>query len=149
MMSTSEKSDRGADEMKFQTEQKLLTSFSFSSLTDIVLLLLIFFLLSSSFVIQPGIKVQLPRAETGESHSDKNIVVTLTEKGQLFLNSEQVSIDNFGQKLSSALSPDKERIVVIKADKNVTLQNTVQVIDIAKAVGASRFMIATQPLSAQ
>jgi biopolymer transport protein ExbD len=39
--------------------------------------------------------------------------------------------------------------VVIKADRTVTLQNTIQVIDIAKAVGAQRFMIATQPLSGQ
>ena len=135
--------------MKFKAENKLLTAFSYSSLTDIVMLLLIFFLLSSSFVIQPGIKVQLPKAETGETQSDKNITVTLTEKGLVYLNTEQITIETLGQKLSSAMQSDADKIVVIKADRNVTLQNTVQVIDIAKAVGASRFMIATQPLTAQ
>lgn len=135
--------------MKFQTDNKLLTMFSFSSLTDIVLLLLIFFLLSSSFVIQPGIKVQLPKAETGETQTDRNITITLTEKGQVFLNTEQVTLDLLGQKLAAALRTTQDGVVVIKADRNVTLQNTVQVIDIAKAVGASRFMIATQPLTAQ
>ena len=135
--------------MRFESENKLLTNFSVSSLTDIVMLLLIFFLLSSSFVIQPGIKVQLPRAETGETQTDKNLTVTITEKGQLFLNNEQVTLDNLGQKLRGALSNDRDKVVVIKADKTVTLQNTVQVIDIAKAVGATRFMIATVPLNAQ
>lgn len=135
--------------MKFQTDNKLLTMFSFSSLTDIVLLLLIFFLLSSSFVIQPGIKVQLPKAEMGETQADRNITITLTEKGQVYLNTEQTTLDLLGQKLAAALRANQEGIVVIKADRNVTLQNTVQVIDIAKAVGASRFMIATQPLTAQ
>ncbi len=135
--------------MKLQSENKLLTMFSFSGLTDIVLLLLIFFLLSSSFVVQPGIKVQLPKAEAGETQTEKNIIVTLTEKGQLFVNAQQVSLESFGQKLSAALNNDNAKIVIIKADKNVTLQNTVQVIDIAKAVGATRFMIATQPLTAQ
>jgi biopolymer transport protein ExbD len=135
--------------MKLQSENKLLTMFSFSGLTDIVLLLLIFFLLSSSFVVQPGIKVQLPKAEAGETQSEKNIILTLTEKGQLFVNAQQVSLESLGQKLSAALNNDNAQIVIIKADKNVTLQNTVQVIDIAKAVGATRFMIATQPLTAQ
>jgi len=135
--------------MKLTAENKLLTAFSYSSLTDIVMLLLIFFLLSSSFVIQPGIKVQLPKAETGETQTDKNITVTLTEKGQVYLNSELITIETLGQKLSSALQNGTDKVVVIKADRNVTLQNTVQVIDIAKAVGASRFMIATQPLTSQ
>lgn len=135
--------------MKLQSENKLLTMFSFSGLTDIVFLLLIFFLLSSSFVVQPGIKVQLPKAETGETQTEKNIIVTLTEKGQLFVNDQQVSLESLGQKLSAALNNDNAKIVIIKADKNVTLQNTVQVIDIAKAVGATRFIIATQPLTAR
>lgn len=132
--------------MLLQTENKLLTNFSVSSLTDIVMLLLIFFLLSSSFVTQPGIKVQLPKAETGEAPSDRNISISLTEKGQLFLNTEKVTLETLGARLSVALKGDRERVVVIKADKNVTLQNTVQVIDIAKAAGAGRFMIATSPL---
>lgn len=132
--------------MKFQPENKLLGSFNFTSLTDVVMQLLIFFLLSSSFVVQPGIKVQVPRAETGESSNDKSITVSLTEQGLIFLGSEQVSIEFLGQKLASALGQDVEKVVVINADRTVTLQSTVQVIDIAKAIGATRFMIATQPL---
>ncbi|HEX9657970.1 MAG TPA: biopolymer transporter ExbD [Bacteroidota bacterium] len=135
--------------MRFQTDNQLLSVFSFSSLTDIVMLLLIFFLISSSFVIQPGIKVALPKAETGETQADRNVTITLTEKGQVFMNTEQVTLDLLGQKLAAILNKDPEQVVVIKADRTVTLQNTIQVIDIAKAVGAQRFMIATQPLSGQ
>jgi len=135
--------------MKFKSENKLMTNFSFSSLTDIVMLLLIFFLLSSSFVIQPGIKVQLPKAETGETSTDKNITISVTDKGQVFVNAEQVTLENLGRRLSTALTSNPQMVVVINADRNVTLQNTVQVIDIAKAVGATRFMIATQPLGSQ
>lgn len=135
--------------MRFATEHKLLTMFSFSSLTDIVMLLLIFFLISSSFVTQPGIKVQLPKAETGETANDGQILVTLTEQGRMFLNSEQITVDLLGQKLARLLGRSEGQVVVIRADRGVTLQSTVQVIDIAKAVGAERFMIATVPLGAQ
>lgn len=135
--------------MRLGSEQKLLTTFSVSSLTDIVMLLLIFFLLSSSFVMQPGIKVQLPRAETGETQTDKNVTISLTERGQIFINAKQVTLETLGRELSTALNADPQMVVVVNADRNVTLQNTIQVIDVAKAVGATRFMIATQPLSAQ
>ncbi len=135
--------------MRLHQENKLLTNFSVSSLTDIVMLLLIFFLLSSSFVAQPGIKVQLPKAETRETPDEMNISITLTEKGQLFLNAERVTLDNLGQKVAQAIRKGKDRVVVIRADKAVTLQSTVQVIDIAKGAGASRFMIATNPVNSQ
>jgi len=131
--------------MTFKSETKLLDIFNFSSLTDIVLQLLIFFLLSSSFVMQTGIKVQLPKAEMGESESRKNIIVTLTEAGNLYLNGEQLVVSSLGPKLAGLIGSDKEQVVVIKADKTVSLQRTVEVIDVAKAVGAAKFMIATTP----
>lgn len=133
--------------MRLHQDTKLLTNFSVSSLTDIVMLLLIFFLLSSSFVTQPGIKVQLPKAEARETPDEQSISITVTEKGQLFLNSEKVTLENLPQKLSSALRKNKDRVVVIRAEKNTTLQSTVQVLDAAKSAGASRFMIATTPLN--
>ncbi len=132
--------------MRFKSEQKVLTTFSFSSLTDIVFLLLIFFLLSSSFVFQPGVKVQLPKSETSEPQSDRSLVITLTEQGAIFLNTERIDLRELGPKLAALLSRMPEQVVVLKADRTVSLQQTVQVIDIAKAVGATRFLIATQPI---
>jgi len=131
--------------MQFKQENKLLTVFSFSSLTDIVLLLLIFFLLSSSFVVQPGIRVQLPKAEAAENIEEHPVTVTLTEKGQLFLNNREVTLQTLGQELAQLLNARPDQVVVINADRNVSLQSTVQVIDIAKTVGASKFLIATEP----
>ncbi|MEX0602728.1 MAG: biopolymer transporter ExbD [Bacteroidota bacterium] len=131
--------------MKLRTEHKLLTVFSYSSLTDIVFLLLIFFLLSSSFVIQPGIKVQLPKAERSEQESRTQIVITVTEKGQVYLNDQVVAIEMLGGRLSQLLQSSPGEVVVIKADQAVSLQSAVQVMDIAKGVGATRLLIATQP----
>lgn len=131
--------------MTFKSESKLLEIFSFSSLTDVVLLLMIFFLLSSSFVVSTGIKVQLPRAETGEPQSAKNIILTLTDEGDLFLNGEMLTLRTLGAKLSTLLGKQQDQVVIIRADRTVSLQRTVEVIDVARAVGAAKFMIATVP----
>lgn len=131
--------------MKFQTRNKIEPSFNYASLTDIVLQLLIFFLLSSSFVSLPGLKVALPKAQSGEMQTDRQTVVTIMSSGKLYLNTEEVTTKTLAQKLIPILDRNKDQVVIIKADKDVDLQRAVEVIDVAKGVGAQRFMIATQP----
>lgn len=135
--------------MKFSTHHQPLSVFSHSSLTDIVFLLLIFFLLSSSFVIQSGIKVKLPKSETSEQETQRQIVVTVTDKGVIFLNDKQVTAETLGALLAPMIQQDHEKVVVIKADQTVSLQSAVQVMDIAKGVGAARLVIATRSGSEQ
>jgi len=133
--------------MNLKVENKLLTTFSFSSLTDIVLLLLIFFLLSSTFIVQPGIKVRLPRSETTEVTSEKNITISITRDGSYYLNEERVTLSSLPALLQQKFAFGTEQVVVIKADRDVTLQSAVDVMDISKSVGFERFSIATEPKS--
>lgn len=131
--------------MKFERSLKVNPAFNYAALTDIVMQLLIFFLLSSSFVIMPGVKVQLPKAQTTEAQTDRNTVITLTGSGRIFLNLDEVTKTTLAQKLISVLDRDRNQVVILKAEKTVSLQSAVDVIDIAKGIGAQRFMIATEP----
>ena len=131
--------------MKFETTQKRLTSFAAISLTDIVLLLLIFFLLSSSFVVQPGIKVRLPKAATAKTQKISSILVTITKNGTVFLNQKRVTRSSLAARVRRLLKKSPKATVVIKADKDLTLQKTIEVIDLIKLAGAEKFMIATRP----
>ena len=131
--------------MKFERSLKVNPAFNYAALTDIVMQLLIFFLLSSSFVVMPGVKVQLPKAQTTEVQTDRNTVITLTGSGRIFLNLDEVTKATLAQKLIPVLDKDRNQVVILKAEKTVSLQNAVDVIDIAKGVGAQRFMIATEP----
>lgn len=131
--------------MKFEPTKKRLTTFTAISLTDIVLLLLIFFLLSSTFIVQPGIKVQLPKATTAAVESKGRIYVTITSDKNIFLNQERISKRNLGDQIHKLLQEDAERVVVIQADKDLTLESTIEVIDIVKLAGGEKFVIATRP----
>jgi len=121
-----------------------MVMFSTISLTDIVLLLLIFFLLTSSFVVQPGIKVKLPKAASGQQDDSNKIFLTVTKREQIFLNQKQISRDQLGTKLRKLLQKNPEKLVVIRADKNLSLEATIRIVDIAKLAGAEKFMIATE-----
>lgn len=131
--------------MKFQTTRAKIITFSTISLTDIVLLLLIFFLLSSSFFVQPGIKVNLPAAITGQIESKDRVYLTITKKEIIYLNNQHVLKSELGGQLKKLLQYQPEKLVVIQADKDLTLEKTIEIVDIAKLAGAEKFMIATQP----
>ena len=132
--------------MRLRPRQALITQFSAISLTDIVFLLLIFFLLSSTFILQPGVKVALPRTTTTEISAEKSVVLTLTADGGLYLNDERVSRGTLGAKLRQRLLSVGNPILVLRADRRVTLEQAVEVMDIAKHAGGERFVIATRPV---
>lgn len=130
--------------MKFKTEKKLLTEFNFVSMTDMVMLLLIFFLLSSSYVVQPGIKVRLPKSDTSESSSEPPVTITLTRAGAYYLNEDRVSLTALPALLQQKMVKNPQQLIILKADRDVTIQQLISIMDIAKQVGGERFMIGSQ-----
>ena len=116
--------------------------FDIAPLIDIVFLLLIFFMLSSSFVLQPGIRVNLPEAFHSEVESgNKDIVITLTSYGNLYFNDKIVSVGN----LLPLLLKKKKKSVILRSDQDVHLKSLIQIWDICCQSGVSSIQISTVP----
>jgi biopolymer transport protein ExbD len=130
--------------MKFSTSNEPLTIFSYSSLTDIVLLLVIFFLLTSQFVIQTGVKVKLPGSKTNELSEPTKMIVTITSAGVVYAGPDQTTIDMLSGKLTEMRGVSDEASLVIRADKTVQIDLVIKVIDAAKSVGIGKFTIETE-----
>lgn len=111
-----------------------LTLFSQSSLTDIVLLLLIFFLLTSSFVTNFGIKVDVPKAETGAQTDNRFISVAVTDKGEYYVDGTRVSSGQLAAEIRRVKQNKPESTLVLRADKDAIIDNAVRVMNIAKAL---------------
>ena len=130
--------------MKFEMQNKPLTIFHFSSLTDIVMLLLIFFLLTSQFVIQTGVKVQLPSAKNNEQTVPTRIVVSVTDANKIFIGKREVLINELAYKLEEIKKTINEENLIIRADKAAKIDFVIKVIDAAKGVGINKFTIETE-----
>ena len=130
--------------MKFNVANQPLSIFSYSSLTDIVLLLVIFFLLSSQFVIQTGVKVKLPGSTTEESSEPTSMIVTITAAGVVYVGPDETNIELLPSKLSELLKTSTDNNLVIRADKSVQIDLVIKVIDAAKSVGIGKFTIQTE-----
>jgi biopolymer transport protein ExbD len=131
--------------IELSTTNKPLSVFSYSSLTDIVLLLLIFFLLTSSFIITEGIKVTLPQARNTTALEQEQIVVSLLNDGRMFINNAEVRREDFAAALRGVLTTPDKQVVMLSSDHDVPLEQAVFVMDEAKGLGATRFFVSTKP----
>lgn len=128
---------------KDEDRMEPLTLFSQSSLTDIVLLLLIFFLLTSSFVTNFGIKVDIPKAETGAQTENQFITVAITKDGEYFVDGNQTSSGMLASSIRNAKNNKPQGTLVLRADKEAIIDNAVRVMNIAKALEL-RIIMATE-----
>jgi len=124
---------------------KPLMHFSQSSLTDIVLLLLIFFLLTSSFVSNFGIKVNVPKAESGVQNEPQFVAVTITDEGQFYVGdrAEPVSEAMLVNAMRQEYQRNPQATIVIRADKKAIIDDAVRVMNVAKALNM-KIVIATE-----
>lgn len=114
-------------------------------LIDVVFQLIIFFLLSSSFVLQPGIKVELPTVELPSGEKPKGTSISILENGMLFLDDKRVRLDEIKQKLLKLKGRGPASLLIIKADQKSTHGRVVEVMALAKEAGYNDIAIATKP----
>ncbi len=115
-----------------------------TSLIDIVFLLLIYFLLTTNFIVEEGINVKLPNANASAPRIKQEITVYIDRDGRTFMGSEPVPMDQLYSRIKEMIDGSSDRLVVVKADKTIILNTAVNVMDIAKAAGASRLCLATE-----
>ena len=115
-------------------------------MVNVVFLLLIFFVLSSSFVLQPGIKVDLPSSSVKTPGAFQGLVVTVTRNDALFFNEERTSLEGLQKSLQEAAARGTgPQELVIKADRQVPHGTVVQIMSLAIEAGIPSINIATRP----
>jgi len=130
--------------MRFKGRMELehgLKQIDIAPLIDIVFQLLIFFMLTSSFVIQPGIKVNLPKAVTSEIINYENIEILVSSENVTYLNGKIVNMQEMNSYLKQAAK--RNQSVIIKADTRASLGRVVEIWDMARDSGITQINIAT------
>ncbi|MGH8542430.1 MAG: ExbD/TolR family protein [Gammaproteobacteria bacterium] len=129
--------------MNGDDDSGILSEINITPLTDIFLVLLIIFMITSSAMIESGGKVNLPKAATTQTEP-RGTTITITPKQEIFINQKKVSAANLEAVLSETLEQSRDKIVILRGDKDVLLGEAVRVISIAKKAGASEIAIAAE-----
>lgn len=130
--------------MQFKERTQSGVHLDITPIVDTVFNLLIFFALSLNFIVTPGIEVNLPESSTEEIIRERDeIIITIRKNNEIVINKCFVSTNQLFLKLKEAAQKDKDVLVIIQADQEVSHGSVVQVMDMAKRSGLTRLAIAT------
>jgi biopolymer transport protein ExbD len=133
--------------VKMQVKRADEVELNLISLVDVVLLLVIFFMLSTTFVQDTSLRVELPKAGAAAvERAAQPIVITISAQGSYRVN-DRALVNNERATLSAALRQvaggSREEPVTLRADARATHQSVVTAMDVAAKQGFTQVNIAT------
>ena len=123
-----------------------------ASLNDIMFFLLLFFLIISTMVTPAAIRVLLPNAATSEQVvTKKNINLIITHDLRYYINDRELAKDQIESVLAATLENEKtnnpgvEMNVLLQADRSLSLQDVVDIIDIGNKLYVKMVLFTQKP----
>jgi len=95
-------------------------------------------------MVDEGIKIKLPQAKASAPQVEQVITVYVDREGRAFLGNQEIPLGNLFDRLKEMIGEQKDKLVVVKADRAVILNKAVKVMDVVKAAGAARLCLATE-----
>lgn len=124
--------------MQFEGRRRSTQTPNLTPLIDIVFLLLVFFMLTSHFVQEQSLNLELPVADSGDAvGEDSQLEVVIAKDGRLLINDHFVEDEALQEVLRTALAGREDKQVRIRGDRTSPLGRSVTVLDAARRAGAS------------
>ncbi|XQW84039.1 ExbD/TolR family protein [Thalassotalea piscium] len=127
---------------KILQEQEEAEEINMTPMLDVVFILLIFFIVTASFVKEAGIEVNRPEAATAVKKERANILVAISDTGEIWINKRQVDVRAVQANIERLKAENPQGTVVIQADKKATTDILIKVMDSARAAGVYDVSIA-------
>lgn len=128
--------------------QKMVSEINITPFTDVILVLLIIFMMATPFIFRSSIVMQLPQAITSQEPASRDINITISANGEVFLENAKYSVlfdaNLFKFKLSALLKTTKDPYIVVNADKDVRYDFVIKVIDLASQAGFKHIVLGTE-----
>jgi len=114
-------------------------------LIDVVFLLLVFFIYSMlSMTVHHGLPVHLPTASTSSVDKEAFITITVQRDGGIFLEDRAIDTRTLTSLLIKEKQKDPDIQVYLRADRDVTYQRAVEVMDLVRSAGIHKLALETQ-----
>ena len=135
--------------MPFPLPAKADPRIDISPLIDVVFQLLIFFVVTTTFLTDSGIPLELPEAASGQNESVREeMSVRVARDGGLRFKGEMVSLDELHGILVDAVKTSPSEALTIYGDGQVDYETVIQVMDVARRASVPGIVLATEkPMS--
>ncbi|MBU2572600.1 MAG: biopolymer transporter ExbD [Elusimicrobia bacterium] len=126
--------------MRIHSRSKgIIADINMIPLIDVSLILLIIFMVITPFLVQSQIQVNLPKASSAATGSGEDVItVELAANGAVKVGGKPLKFSKLEQELTLRLAKAHKKTVLVQADKTVSIEKVVAVLDIAKKLGAGK-----------
>jgi biopolymer transport protein ExbD len=126
----------------------MISDINVTPLVDITLVLLIIFMVTAPMIVNnPSIKVELPKAATGDETLKSTLALTLQREAAggytLYANGEKTDEMKVRAQIPAMLEKNKDLQAIIAADKGIAYGDVVHVVDLVKSLGVHKFALNT------
>jgi biopolymer transport protein TolR len=121
-----------------------LSEINVTNLVDVVLVLLIIFMITAP-LLQSGIDVRLPRTTATSDDLTEGIVVTLTDKGGIFIDDVYRTKDQLEDELRRVIAKKPKQKAYLRADQSVEYGQVIEILSTMKRLGLSDVGLVTRP----
>jgi biopolymer transport protein TolR len=111
-----------------------LSEINVTPMVDVMLVLLIIFMVTAP-MMQSGIQVNLPAAETTGNPSSGGLVLTVTKDHYIYMDNQVINLFLLESRIKNYFIGNQKKIVFIKADKDVNYGYVIDVMDVLKKAG--------------
>jgi biopolymer transport protein TolR len=114
-------------------------------LVDVMLVLLVIFMVTAP-MMQQGVQVNLPKADTKAMNpAEETVVVTVDKNDKVFINKEETPEGDLRSKLTDLFAQRTRKEVFLKADSSVPYGEVVKIMADIKGAGIERLGMVTEP----
>ena len=114
-------------------------------LVDVMLVLLVIFMVTAP-MMQQGVQVNLPKADTkAMDQAEETVIVTVDGQGRIFINKDQVPAGDLRSRLSELFATREKKEIFLKADAGVPYGEVVRTMADIKGAGIERLGMVTEP----
>lgn len=111
---------------------------------NLLVLLFLFHLVHSKFVLQPGIRLDLPEASFSDGMTYDAMVVTVSQEGMVFFQDQRTTMEGLEESFRRAVREQKDARLILEADGRVPHRTLVGVCDMAARAGIRKVLLATR-----
>ena len=119
------------------------------SLIDVMFVLLLFFMIAGHLEKVPLVKVEVPKADSGQLLDEGPISVMLGKYGDIAINDKVLDEAQVLEELQRQLMVNPERVITIKADQYLEANKLVRFMEAVKTAGGKNLSLVTQSGSAK
>jgi len=125
----------------FGSDDELMSGINVTPLVDVVLVLLVIFLITAPVLYQSAIKVQLPKAKSGETTPKSPMNFMISKEGDLSWDNKRLSWEELSTRLTQLGPQAAEETAIISADQATPHGTVIKLMDTLRQAGLTRFAL--------